>query len=297
MKQKALKVVLNPYAGRWKAKEHIEPLKEELGRLDVDYELAVTNSPGEGTIIAREAIEAGYEKVVAVGGDSTVSEVVNGLIQASGEHQAGDLGIIPLGSANDLADILKIPRDLRAACQKVVAGRTRVIDVGQVNDHFFDNNSAVGLEPLVTIEAEKIKRIRGPLRYLLAALRTIIKDPVWQAHIEWDAGTYKGPISIVSIGNSPRTGGSFWMTPHARLDDGKLDVVFAPPLSRFNLLRLLPMTFNGKHIHHDAVTYLRVTSLHITISPTPLQADGEVLDRQATQLTYTILPGKLRVIV
>ena len=297
MPQKTIKIILNPYAGRWKAKTYIEPLQAECNRLGLNYDLVVTKAAGEGITIAREAAEAGVEIVVAAGGDSTVSEVVNGLVQAAGEGQAGVLGIIPLGTANDLADILKIPRNVAAACQKIAAGQTRLIDVGQVNDHFFGNNSAVGLEPVVTLEAEKIIRIHGSLRYIVAALRAISKRPTWQAHLIWDHGTYKGPISLVSVGNSPRTGGAFWMTPRALLDDGKLDVVFAPSLSRLSLLRLLPMTFSGKHIYHQAITSLQVTTLQIAMDPTPLQADGEVLDHQATQIAYTILPRKLRVIV
>jgi diacylglycerol kinase (ATP) len=297
MTQKPIKIILNPYAGRWKAKTYIEPLKEAFTRLGLDYDLVVTKAAGEGITIARQAAETGFEIVVAAGGDSTVGEVINGLVQAAGEGQAGTLGIIPLGTANDLADMLQIPRNLAGACQKIAAGKTRIIDVGQVNHHFFGNNSAVGLEPVVTVEAEKIKRISGSLRYIVAALRAVAKRPVWHAHLVWDHGSYKGPISLVSIGNSPRTGGAFWMTPTALLDDGKLDVVFAPSLSRFSLLRLLPMTFSGKHVHHQAVTSLQVTTLQITMDPTPLQADGEILDRQATQINYRIFPKKLRVIV
>ena len=294
---KTLKLILNPYAGRWKAKAHLERVKAAFNRLGQTFDLTVTEAPGEGIVVAREAVEAGYQTVVAIGGDSTINEVVNGLMQAAGSEQAGTLGIIPLGTANDLADMLAIPRDIDQACLKIVTQQTRVIDVGQVNDRYFVNNSAVGLEPVVTQEAEKITHIKGDLRYVMAAFRAISRQPQWHADIRWDTGSYSGPITLISVGNSPRTGGSFWMTPAAQLDDGKLDVVFAPPLSRFNLLRLLPMTFKGKHVHHRAVTSLQVTKLDIIMAPTPLQADGELIDLGATQISYTIWPQKLRVIV
>ena len=294
---KAIKLILNPYAGRWKAKENIERLQTMFAQLGQAVDLTVTEAPEQGIVVAKEAAEAGYEKVVACGGDSTISEVVNGLLQAARDEQAGDLGIIPLGTANDLADILEIPRDLKRACQKIVDGQTRVIDVARVNDRFFGNNSAVGLEPVVTVEAEKIQKIRGSIRYIVAALRAIAKGPSWNARIQWDGGSYEGPVVLVSVGNSPRTGGSFWMTPEALLDDGKLDFVFATPVSRLKLLRLLPMTFSGKHIGHSAVTYLQTTSLQITMDPTPLQADGEILSHEATEINFKILPAKLRVIV
>ncbi|MFQ5576964.1 MAG: diacylglycerol/lipid kinase family protein [Anaerolineae bacterium] len=291
------KIILNPYAGRWKGRARIEPLKQALANQGLAFELVVTQTPGEGIGLARQAVEAGFEVVVAAGGDSTISEVVNGLAQAAGEGQAGTLGIVPLGTANDLADMLNLPRNLGLACQKLAAGNTRLIDLVQVNNHVFGNNSAVGLEPLVTLEAERINRIKGSLRYIVAALRAIWKRPVWQARIHWDSGSYQGPISLVSVGNSPRTGGAFWMTPAARLDDGLIDFVYAPSMGRLALLRLLPATFSGKHIHHKAVVYLKTTTLDITMDATPLQADGEIIDRRATRIEYRVIPHKLRVIV
>jgi len=297
MNSKQIKVILNPYAGRWKAKRHIAPLKETLAQLGFAVDLTVTQSAGEGVGVAREAAQADFAAVVAVGGDSTVSEVVNGLVQASGDGEAGTLGIIPLGTANDLSDMLGIPRDWRAACRKLAAGQTRLIDVCRVNDRYFGNNSAVGLEPMVTLEAERIRRIQGSVRYIVAALRAIHRSPRWQARIHWDEGTFEGPITLVSVGNSPRTGGVFFMTPQAKLDDGLMDFVFAPAMSRLSLLRLLPATFRGRHIRHKAVVYCKTTALTIEMEPSPLQADGEVIDRHATRIEYAILPRKLRVIV
>ncbi|RME47851.1 MAG: YegS/Rv2252/BmrU family lipid kinase [Caldilineae bacterium] len=297
MSAKRIKVILNPYAGRWKAKKHIEPLRETLAQLGFRVDLTVTRTPGEGIGVARQAAQAGFAAVVAAGGDSTVSEVVNGLVQAAGNGEAGTLGIVPLGTANDLSDMLGIPRDWRVACRRLLAGETRVIDVCRVNDRYFGNNSAVGLEPMVTLEAERIQRIKGPVRYIVAALRAISRSPHWQARLRWDGGSFEGPVTLVSVGNSPRTGGAFFMTPKAKLDDGLMDFVFAPALGRLSLLRLLPATFSGRHIRHRAVIYCTTTRLHIEMEPSPLQADGEVIDRQATRIEYAILPRKLRVIV
>ncbi len=293
---KPVKVILNPYAGRWKAKTYIEPLQQTLRRLDIPFEMTITQGPGEGITVARQAVEAGFETVVAAGGDSTISEVVNGLMQAAGDDIAGTLGIVPLGTANDLVYALDIPLDLTAACHRLRANQTRLIDVCRVNDRYFDNNSAVGLEPSVTLEAERITYIKGIARYLVAALRVIWRQPSWYARIEWDNGHYEGAVSLISVGNGPRTGG-FFLTPNARLDDGKLDFVFAPAMGRWRLLRLLPQTLSGKHIHHPEVTYLQTTHLRVEIDETPLHTDGEIITRRAKYLTYTILPQKLRVLV
>lgn len=297
---KPIKIILNPYAGRWKAKAHIEPLKQTLTQLNIPFDLTVTDHVGHAIDVAREAALSGFETVVAAGGDSTINEVVNGLAQAAQTAEtgntAGTFGIIPLGTANDLAFTLGIPADLTEACRRLKTARTRNIDLCRVNDRYFDNNSAIGMEPSVTIEAEKISLLKGPVRYLVAALRAIFKNPKWYARIEWDSGVYEGAIALVSVGNGSRTGG-FYMTPHAMVDDGTLDFMFAPAMSRISLFQLLPQTFSGKHIYDPAVTYTQTRHLHIEVDETPLHTDGEIISRNIKTLDYTIYPKKLRVIV
>ena len=291
-----LKIILNPYAGRWKAKANLGLLKETLTALDIPFDLTVTERPGHGIAVARAAAEIGFETIVAAGGDSTINEVVNGMAQAAGNNTAaGTLGIIPLGTANDLAFTLGIPTDLRRACENLRNGQPRAIDLCRVNNRYFANNSAVGLEPSVTLEAEKITLIKGTPRYLLAALRAIMKNPAWYARIVWDGGQYEGSVALISVGNGARTGG-FYLTPNAKVDDGKLDFVFAPAMGRLALLQLLPQTFSGKHIHHPAVTYAQTTKLSIEIDETPLHTDGEIITRRAKKLTYNIFPAALKVI-
>ncbi len=301
MKVERIKVIVNPYAGRWKAQAAIPSIEENLRGLGMAFDLVVTDAPNHGIEIARQAASEGYDAVVAAGGDGTVSEVVNGLVLAVGESPgavAGPLGIIPLGSADDLSDMLKLSHDVAEACRCIQAGRTRVIDVGWVNGRCFDNNSAVGLEPMVTLRQSQMKRLKGIPRYVLAALLTILRHRDWQMTVEWDDGRFEGPAALASVGNSPRTGGTFYMTPRAELDDGRLDFILGGGMSRLRLLRLLPMTFDGRHVDEPEIIYGRTTRLTVTCQPsTPIQADGELFDLAATQIEYRVLPGKLRVIV
>lgn len=301
MTVKRVKVIVNPYSGRWRARAAIPAIEENLRSLGIAFDLIATDAPNQGVEIARRAASEGYDAVVAAGGDGAISEVVNGLLLAAGESPdavAGLLGIIPLGSANDLADALGLSHDVAEACRCLQAGRSRVIDVGQVNGRYFDNNSAVGLEPMVTLQQSQMKRIKGTLRYVLAALLTILRHRNWQMTAEWDDGRFDGPAALISVGNSTRTGGAFYMTPRAELDDGRLDFVLAQGASRLRLLRLLPTTFDGRHVDEPEVIYGRTTRLTITCQPaTPIQADGELFDLAATQIAYRVLPGKLRVIV
>ena len=292
------KFIVNPYSGRWKAKAAIPDIERACKKIGLDYELVATDAPNHGTELAREAAQTGFSPIVVAGGDGGISEVVNGLMQAAGDGVAGPLGIIPLGSANDLADVLELEKDIETACRVILAGHTRAIDVGCVNGRFFDNNSAVGLEPMVSIAQMAMKRVKGTPRYILAALKAILGHKPWHMRLTWDDGGYEGPVALVSVGNTCRTGGAFWMTPHAEPDDGYLDFVFTGKMGRLKLLRLLPTTFDGSHIEHPDVTYTRTTRLTIECDPpTPIQADGELFDLSANHIEYTIMPGRLQVIV
>ncbi|HIQ00570.1 MAG TPA: diacylglycerol kinase family lipid kinase [Anaerolineales bacterium] len=293
------KIILNPYAGRWKARRAIPDVERACAEVGLDYELVVTDGPGHGIELAREAVLAGYSPIISAGGDGSISEVVNGMLQATdGQQPEVPLGIIPLGSADDLADQLGLPKGVTAACRVIVAGCERLLDLGRVNGRYFDNNSAVGLEPMVTVTQERMTWVKGTPRYILAAVRTILAHRPWRMRVEWDRGEYEGEVALVSVGNNPRTGGAFYMTPRAEPDDGFLDFVFAGGMGRLKLLRLLPTTFDGSHVEHPEVHYERTTRLEIRCDPpTPIQADGELFDRAATHITYEVLPTRLRVLV
>ena len=292
------KIIVNPYSGRWKARAAIPDIERVCREIGLEYELAVTEGPNHGVELAREAAQAGFSPIVAAGGDGGISEVVNGLMQAAGDGVAGPFGVIPLGSADDFADMLELEKDVEAACRVILAGHTRAIDVGCVNGRFFDNNSAIGLEPMVTITQAAMKRVKGTPRYILAALKTIFSFDPWHMRLAWDDGEYEGPVTLVSVGNNRRTGGAFWMTPRAEPDDGLLDFVFGGKMGRLRLLRLLPTTFNGSHVDEPEITYVRTTRLTVECDPpTPLHADGELFDEFVSHVEYTILPGRLELIV
>jgi len=293
-------VILNPYSNRWETGRRIPEIESCLRKADIDFILQPTEHPGHGIELARGAVQAGNTPLIAVGGDGSLNEVVNGLLQVTppGDIPAGPIGLIPLGTANDLTDYLGIPRDLWEAVRVISNGYTRVIDVGSVNGHYFGNNSAVGLEPMVTIQNIRLTRLRGVFRYMVSALISILKRPTWEAELIWDSDQYNGSITLVSIGNTNRTGGVFYMTPNAIADDGQLDFVFAPVVSRIRLLQLLPKAQSGTHIQEPEVQEHRSKRLTIRMkTPTPIQADGELIAVEETEISYNIVPNALRVFV
>ncbi len=290
------KIIVNPYAGRWRGRAAIPHVEEALRRLDLAFDLVVTDGPDHAITLARAAVDAGFSPIVAVGGDGTISEVMNGMMQAAAGSVAGPLGIIPTGSANDLAGQLGLPTEIAAACARLVAGRERTIDVGSVNGRYFDNDVGVGFEPQVTIEARKIQHLRGTLIYLVAVLRALgqLRQP--QMTIEWDDGRASQAVPLVSVGNGNVTGG-FHLTPAAQLDDGALDFVFARRVSKLQLLQLLALVMASKHIGHPLVTSGRTTRMTIhSEEPVLVGVDGEVAPERMQDLTFEVLPARLRVI-
>jgi diacylglycerol kinase (ATP) len=300
------KVILNPYAGRWLARSQRGVVENELQSAGIEYEITSTDGPGHGIQLARDAVEQGYSPVIAAGGDGTISEIVNGMLQASGEQGTPPLGIIPLGSANDLVINLGLPVDIAQSIQVISAGHQRKIDIGEVSfgeppqKRYFDNNSAIGLEPTVTLIQQSMTNLRGILRYVIASVRGIMTNPSWQIHLEWDGGQYAGPMTLVTVGNCPLTGG-LYMAPNANPYDGKLTFVYGFMSSRMQMLMLLPKTMKpgaGNYIEHPNIHQVHTEWLRIRLdTPTPLHADGEIQTKEATQVSYTIYPARLPVLL
>ncbi|MDD5468455.1 MAG: diacylglycerol kinase family lipid kinase [Anaerolineales bacterium] len=295
-------VVLNPYANRWYALKNKENVEAALSRHGVAYELQLTDGPNQGIDIAAQAVREGYAPIIAAGGDGTINEVVNGIMQGGASLDADrlpPLGILPLGSVNDLVHNLGLPTTIPEAVEVISRGRTRRMDLGMVNGRYFANNSAIGLEPSITLIQEKITRVRGTLRYLLATLLGVARNPSWEATVAWDGGEYHGPISLVTVGNGPMTGGVFYMTPHADLFDGRLTFVYGYLPTRRQILKALPRTMKpgaGSYVELPAIHEVHADWLRIrTTTPTPLHTDGEIQEHDAQEMEYSIRPGSISV--
>lgn len=289
-----VKVILNPYANRWQAQSHAPTIRAAFARVGVDCDLALTTAPTVAIREAREAAQDTYDAVVAAGGDGTVNEVVNGLIQAAGEDTTRPLGVLPIGTGNDFNDMAGLPRDLSEAVNVIIGDKTRQIDAGRVNGYYFDNNCALAMEPMVTIENIRMRRLSGNIRYIAALVKSLFKMKAWNMHVRWEGGEYSGPTYLLSVCNSPRTGGVFYMSPAARMDDGLFDFVYAPEMPRLQVLSILPGLFKGTHLNHPLVQHGRSHWLKIESEPgTPIHADGEVISESERHVEYEMLPGKI----
>jgi len=296
------KLILNPYASRWKAQKRLPEAEAALKAAGVVYEVIVSDYAGHGIELAAEAAKTGFNPIIAAGGDSTYNEVINGLMKVAGNGTSkSTFGLLPMGTANDLAANLGIPEDLAMASKIIAAGKSRPMDVGQVNERYFVNNSAIGLETTITVIQMNMKRVHGVFRYLLAALVGIFRNPQWHMKLEWEGGSFQGPVTMVSVGNNPRTGGVFFTVPHADPFDGKLSFIHGYAPTRRQIIQLLPSMFKpgeGNITESPLVVEIHSTWLKVHTEPgTPVHTDGEVFDMDIHDLEYKILPAKLPVLI
>src|SRR5215207_3246205 len=298
------KVILNPYSNRWNSQKRWPEAESALKAAGVDFHLAISEKKGQIVELAEQAVLQKFSPLIIAGGDGSIGDAANGLMRAarSMNGTVPPLAILPTGSANDLVYALGLPTDLNEAARVIAAGKTRAMDLCKLNDRYFVNNSAAGLEPYVTLKHEKIHWIKGMARYLVAAVQAIMDKPEWLGTVKWEnpSGEYNGKFSLISVGNGRRTGG-FFMTPHADPFDGKLTLAFGYRGTRRGLFQALPRAFNedkGSYVEMDGMRELH--AMHVSIhldKPSPAHTDGELLPAWIQDFEYEILPGCLNIIV
>ena len=301
-----IKIILNPIAGRGYGARSIPLIRQCLQEAGADFDLQVTERPGHAIELAVRAYEEKFDLIVAAGGDGTTHEVVNGLLSASGaavnDTIAETLGLLPVGSGSDFSNTMGVPSDLRAACDRLINGKIRLVDVGQVSvdgaaPRFFDNTVNVGFGGIVTLEARKIKWLRGMALYLPVVLKTVFLAKPAQMQIMYgDAPPLNLRAPMVCVANGAREGGGFFSTPDAAPDDGLFDMCIVRDIGSWGMLRLVPRFMDGSHTGRDEVVMARAKHVEIVSSDALIaHVDGEMLCTEAHTLTFDVLPDKLRV--
>jgi diacylglycerol kinase (ATP) len=255
----------------------------------------LTFESGDGRREAGALARAGAELLVAAGGDGTVNEVVNGVLESAAEvGWSGRLGVVPLGTGNDFAGGLGIPEDLGAALEVALSGVPRAVDVASVNGRWFVNVSTGGFGATASEEApEEAKRLLGPLAYVVTGVRMFVDlTASWVRFTLPDGVAYEGEVLLYAVGNGKRTGGGNMVTPRARLDDGLLDVVIVPAMPRMDFLALLPDLRSGDHLDHASVRYFRTPDLLVESEVMlSVNADGEPV--RGDRFEYAVEPRTL----
>jgi len=308
--------IINPTSGRGTGEKIYPELETILLAKGFDFAMQRTQSPGHATELAEGAAMAGSDVVVAVGGDGTANEVINGLakashsLQAQGKKLQTAMSVIPVGRGNDFAYGIGIYHDLETCVDILQQDRRKRIDVGLVQGgdypegRYFGNGVGIGFDAVVGFEALKLKRLHGFPSYIVGALKTIFlyfHAPKVQVEF-YPPGlstTLEQPALMVSVMNGRRLGGGFMMAPDGKTDDGLFNVTIADQVSRLAIFGLILKFMQGTQQGHPAIhnyesSHLSVTALDGSL---PAHADGETLCTAGQRLELSIVPGLLEVVV
>ena len=298
-----IKVIANPVAGRGLCGKLVPELHEQLAAQALDYDLICSTEPGHAVALAEQALAEGYETIVAVGGDGTAHEVVNGMLTYSGGDEVGTMATIPVGSGSDFANLLGMPAQLDQACARLARGRTRWVDVGVVTDSqgrstYFDNTVGIGFDGVVTQEARGVKYLRGMALYLPVVLKTVfltMKPP--RVVIRYNDQRLEQVALMITVCIGQREGGGFIIAPDAKNDDGLFDVCVADNCPKLQILGMIPHFMKGTHVDKKPVTMFRTDHLTVTSEDDLIaHMDGEMLCTEEHRLEFKILPRRLQVI-
>ncbi|MEW6404518.1 MAG: diacylglycerol kinase family protein [Chloroflexota bacterium] len=300
-----VKIILNPMADMghaFQVARDLRAITQEYGKAD----WSGTVYPGHAIELAKQAGEHGYDMVIAMGGDGTVHEVVNGLMQIPAEKRP-ILGVVPVGSGNDFAFGIGVPKQADHALAHALNGDLSSVDLGLMTDEhgrqeYFDNTLGIGFDAIVTIRSHKLPVLRGFLMYLTAVMQTIILDhnPA-HVQIETDQETIDDFMLMTTLCNGGREGGGFMLSPNSKMTDGTMEYVLVRKVSRPMMFRLVPEFMNGTHPRFKQQVRMGSCKKFVMCADRPLyiHADGEIFTSFGSNLrkvTFEIIPNALQVV-
>ena len=285
-----IRFIINPSAGKHK---NLKTLEKDIKKLFPQAEIIYTKCAGHAKELALEAAQKNYETAVAVGGDGTINEVTQGLVNSNTA-----LGIIPCGSGNGFARLIKMPLKDSLKCLEIIKkGKLKKIDVGQANNEYFLNVAGLGFDALVAQKFAKSKR-RGKLPYFKIGIEEYFSYRPAKCNLIFDDGT-KTELSplCLAFANGNQYGCDFVIAPKAVLDDDKLDMVVIPPAN------LLKMILGFPNFFKDGISPVHLTSMKkvagvsiILDGPFAYHIDGEPRECKNGKLKIKILPKSLNII-
>ena len=287
-------LIVNLIARNGRCRRLWPDIENRLKGAEVEYRAYFTEKAGHAQELAREAAQSGYDTVVSVGGDGTLSEVVNGIYGTG-----ATLGVIPAGSGNDFCRAFAFDlKDLDLSCDILLSGISRPVDVGRVDGRYFINVGGAGFDAEVGNMANiwGKKYFPGFLAYVASILRVLLSFSPRELTITLDDQEIQRRAWLVAVGNAQYFGGGLRVTPNADVSDGLFDVCVVGETSKLELLRVLPRVCKGEHLGHPAVDVYRASQVTIS-GPGELvsQADGEIIGHLPVQ--FSIAEMQLQVIL
>jgi YegS/Rv2252/BmrU family lipid kinase len=284
----------------WKLASDLRPIVDDFGGAD----WSGTVYPTHATELAQQASNEGYELVIAAGGDGTIHEVINGLMQVPKDKRPR-LGIVPLGSGNDFVHAIGANVKPSDAVRKIFNGTKRSIDIGRIESdsgrqEYWNNTLGIGFDATVTIHTRTLPVIRGFLMYFTAVMQTIaLNHEAPLMKISTDEETWEENNMMLVICNGPREGGGFLVAPDAIVDDGVFHYASIQKVSRPMMLRLVPEVMNGTHGKFPQIRMGTLKTMELqSDAPLHIHIDGEIFSGFGTDVRgfkLEIIPAAIEV--
>jgi len=294
-------LIANTRSGKGGVAKALPEVEEKLKERGLEYEIRLTERPMHAIEIARESMEAGKRFLVAVGGDGTIHEVVNGMIENDKPIvQDPVLGVVAAGTGSDFIKTFGLPASPGVAVAHLDGPESFPIDIGKVTymqdgsevTRYFPNIAEVGIGADVVARAQRLPRWLGPTVYLAAFWLVMRKHKLAQVKVDLVDRTYEGPANNIVVANCQFFGGGMKIAPKAAPTDGLLDVQVEHARKR-EAIAIMPKIFKGEHLPHpDIEEFKRVRCSVTSDRPLLIEADGEVLGH--TPARFEILRDLIR---
>ncbi|MFB5676451.1 diacylglycerol kinase [Paenibacillus terreus] len=291
---KRARLIYNPTSGREEMKRRLADILQRLDEGGIEASVHATTGEGDATAAAADAVERGeYDLVIAAGGDGTLYEVINGMAE---KENRPPLGVFPLGTTNDFARALGIPRYWEDYCDLVIKQEAKPIDIGKANDKYFINIAGGGTLTELTYEVpSKLKTMIGQLAYYWKGLEKMVSLAPQELNIR-AAGQEElhDEFMLFFIANTNSVGGFEKLAPGATIDDGLLDVIAVRKCNLAEMIRLVTLALRGEHVNDKKIVHFKTDYMEVT-SPghVLLNLDGEL--GGTLPATFRNLPRHLHV--
>lgn len=271
---KRARIIYNPTSGREMIRKNIPYILDRLEGAGYESSCHATKSEGDATEAARIAVERKCDLVIAAGGDGTIYEVVNGLAE---QPYRPKFAVLPMGTTNDFARAISMPRDITQACDVLCDGIEMPIDVGKVNENYFINIAGGGKLTELTYEVpSKMKTMVGQLAYYLKGMEMLPFLRPTSVRIEYDGRLVEDDIMLFLISNSNSVGGFERLAPEASMNDGMFDLLILKKTNLAEFIRLARLAIKGDHVNDDKVVYAKANRVKVYAEEEmQLNLDGE----------------------
>jgi len=299
-------IIVNPNAGNGKGEKDWDKISDLITKENIRYVVNFTERKGHAIHLTLEALEAGYRKIITVGGDGTLNEVVNGVLTSKSCKSTDiTLSLIPVGTGNDWGRMFGIPLDYERAVKIIGEEKRLVHDIGKVSfyngegkqERYFINIAGLGFESVVVSKTnyQKDRGHGGKLIYFYNLLTSLMSYKNTPAEIVIDGEAKHANVFSVNIGNGRYCGGGMRQTPNAVPDDGFLDVTVINGMGKFEIIRNLKILYDGTILSHPKIEGYRCRNIKVSSdSVLHTEADGESLGH--TPAEFSIIPASINVV-